>query len=332
MKIRKTGILLSLSCLAAVASASPALAFDWQDLLRTYLSSGQAGTSEPEQALIKTNINTRQAQLEREIESGVASGQLTPQEETQLRMQLNAVAALEGNYLADGNLSGNETRHLVEELSNVSRTLNTYLTNASNTGSGTSRHDWWFRKYVGSGSPDAVPGNQRLIQANIDARQAELDSSIEQAVLNGRISWNKAREFRSELNRIANLERTYLADGRLSYREEEQLTNDLRNLNTRVQSEVANRYGGRRYASRGRSIDQQQSWIRRRLETGLRSGRLTQSEYRRLVRDAEKIETLESKLRTSGRRLSFNEEKLVLAELDDLTRKVNRELTDRNVQ
>ncbi|HEY9783986.1 MAG TPA: hypothetical protein V6D17_01200 [Candidatus Obscuribacterales bacterium] len=337
MKRTPIGTTAVASLLMAAAAAAPAFAFDWQDLLKNYLHSSQPTGVTADQSTVKSNINARQAQLESEIDAGVASGQLTDLEEKDLRADLNRVAALEGNYLVDNQLTGPEIHSLVEELANVSRRMQTYLTNTTTTGTGTTRHDWWVKKYVGSGAPDAIPSNQRLLQANIESRMAELDTKIDQALSNGRLGWSEARSLRSELNRIRNLETQYLADATLSFSEEQQLTHDLQHLNGNIDREIAeaNRYAGRhqwrRYGSRD-SVDSRQAWLRRRIDQGRASGQLTRKEYQKLIDDVHRIDALEIQLRGTGARLSYNEERKLLAELDDLSRRVEKELNDRQVR
>ncbi|MBX9772154.1 MAG: hypothetical protein K2X29_12330, partial [Candidatus Obscuribacterales bacterium] len=67
-------------------------------------------------------------------------------------------------------------------------------------------------------------------------------------------------------------------------------------------------------------------------ERGIATGRLTQREANTLIRDAQQLDTLEARLKTSRGGMSFAEQQMLNAQIDQLNRKVNRELTDRQVQ
>lgn len=186
MKLRSAGMLAvySMFLLSPVASAN-----DYLDLLKSYLGT-RGGAQSQTQEMVKTNINTRQAQLETEVQAGVNSGQLSSAEEQDLRSELNRIAAAEGSFLADGKLDNWEVQTLLDDLSGFSRRLDTYLTNSDTakaaSGSynrGRGYYDTWRRH----GRTDEVVTNQSQLQASVDARQAQLDSALEQGLNSGYI-------------------------------------------------------------------------------------------------------------------------------------------------
>ncbi|MBY0546654.1 MAG: hypothetical protein K2W95_05150 [Candidatus Obscuribacterales bacterium] len=339
MKFKSASIVAVLSCLA---SAPSALAIDYMDLLRGYVGGPTSGGRIAPQtdALIKTNINTRQAQLETEVQAGVRSGQLTPQEESELRAELNRIAAQEGAALSDGSLTTWEVQSLLNDMQSFSRRLEAYLTNAdvaANTSNPWSRNT--YNSWRGRNSDDAI-NNQVQLQASIDTRQAALDSQIEQSLSAGILTWQQARTFETELNQIAAKETTFTADGRLSYRETNELLADLDTLDGKVKAHIANYdrnrrdWGRNRNRGRGnhRNYNSTQSVLRQRIDFGLRSGRLTRVEANRLIRDEQRIADLEAQMRLSGGRLSYSEQRRLLTELDNLSRNITRELNDHQVQ
>lgn len=317
-------VLISMCCLIGAPLSANAQGFE--NLLRIFL--GANGNNQPaaQQDLIKTNLNTRQAQLESEISAGVTSGQLNAQEEADLRAELNRIASVEGQYLADGNLTNSEVQTLVDDMTNLTRRLQTYLANTIVVGTGTSRHDDWFRRY---GGPNAGPGNQAQRQAHLDSRQSELDARIVDGVVSGRLNSRESYNLRAELNRIANDELEALADGRLSYDEQQRLLASLDALDTRITAQLSDANWNRR--NRGGGINRQQSLLRQRINSGIRSGRLSRSEGDRLLAKEQRIRDLEARLRASGCGLSFNESRRLNVELADLSREIGEELSDRNV-
>jgi hypothetical protein len=323
-----TAAVLSLVALATCPLSAFSLSFD--QMLRDYLGKGLSNAAAPSQDLVKTNINTRQAQLEQEVEAGVRAGQVTPQEETDLRNQLNYIASLEGDYLADGTLSNFETQNLIDEMSNFGQRLNIYLTNANTTGGTGYNSTNWFHRYVRGGAPDAIPTNQSLITGRIDSKQAEIDTNIEGGITSRRLNWTDAQNLRQELNRIASLETQFLADGKITYGEEQQLVRDLNSLSNKVAQKTSG-YGHRGGSRRG-GVNYQQSLLRQRINQGLSSGRITRSEANKLFRDEARITQIENDLRASGGRLNYAEQRRLLNELDKLSRQVNKELWDRQVQ
>lgn len=340
MKFKSAGIVAILACAVLAPSA---LAIDYLDLMKGYLKNSVGGTTSPQtDALIKTNINTRQAQLESEVQAGVRSGQLTTQEESDLRAELNRIAAAEGNYLSDGALTTWEVQVLLDDMQSFSRRLEAYLTNSNVATNST--NPWSHNSYNcwrGRNSDDAI-SNQAQLQASVDTRQAALDSQIEQSLSSGIIRWSDARTLETELNAIAAKETTFTADGRLSYREANELLADLDALDAKVKAHIAtydrNRrdWGRNRDRGRGRghyrNYNATQSALRQRIDFGLKSGKLTRIEADRLIRDEQRIADLEAQLRFSGGRLSYSEERRLLNELDNLSRSITKELNDHQVQ
>jgi len=326
---------ITLTLLSVMSSAAPAMALDFDTLLQNYIGRGKISTSD--QALIKTNINTRQAQLETEIQAAADAGQLTAQEEAELRTQLNSVASMEGNFLVDNTLSSDEVQTLVESLTQVTRKLNAYQTNATTANANAYRGNTNWRNYMNrwSGRPDSASTNQRALQANIDARQAQLDSQLESGITSGRISSTDAFKLRYDLNIIKRNETKFLADGSLNYTEERQLVDGLTKLEADINAKSVawNNRGNNRGQRRWRSdVDSRQAVLNTRISQGLSSGRLTSREADRLRRMNSRIQQMEAQLRASGNRMTYTEERTLLAELDKLADSINKELNDRQVR
>lgn len=341
----KSSFLALSAAVSLLVMGSPSYALDFDSLLRNYLGNRYPGSVVDSQADIKTTINNRQGEVEQEIEAGSASGQLTTAEEQELRAQLNHVAFLEGSYLTDGTLAPNEIQSLVDELTNTSRKLQTYLTNTAVTGYAgtvrTSRHGSYrdmLGRYGGRRSDEAAASNQTAIKAIVDSKQAELDSKIQTGLANGSLTLTEARNLRIELQKIHASESSFLADASLSYSEEKQLTDQLASLDRLIQAQTArwtarnhgrgHGYGRNRTTSEVRGYS---SLLRQRIETGISSGRLTRTEASRLRQLEAQTSGLERQLRATGGRMTHQEERQLLSQLDNLNAKITRELNDKQI-
>lgn len=346
----KNRLLLSLSIVSVIAvSATPVHALDYKELLRNYLDSTLKGNNlspDQAQAVTKTNLNNRQAELEQNIEAGVKTGQLTPTEETELRNDLNQIAHHESEYLADGTLQDPEVVKLLDELNFLSSKIKAYMENSATTGTGNLSHDEWFKKYGGRQNRGGVLENAELRKAHIDSMQAEIDSSISQALSEGRISWNESRDYQNTLNKIRNDELIYLKDGRIDYDEEHNLLTSLRELRSKINSTSGygyqNRHRGRGYGygsgnrkgngngygyghSRHHSRNSQTPLINQRIADGISRGKLSRPEASELYRKENRIHSIETQLRNSPN-LPFNKQRELFREMEDLTRSIDQKL------
>lgn len=327
MKIKIAG---SLAIAAVILTANVCHAQDYLDMIRGFI--GKSGGSSLNQSVVITNLNTRQAQLDSQIQSGVASGQISRQEETELKADLNRIANLQGQYLASGKLSDWAIENLLNEYNTFTIKLQTYMGN-STVGANSTYNSSWFNRY-GHGNMSGNPGDQSRFRANVDTKQAMIDANINQAAMAGTLRWNEARTFRNELNAITNTENSMLADGTLSYRDVRSLINSLNSLENRVNIAIQNgqRYGRNTARRGGGSIDQRQSFIMQRIQRGIASGRLTQREANNLIRQAQELESLEARLKQSNRGMSYSEQHLLVAQIDQLNQRVSKELNDKQVQ
>jgi hypothetical protein len=85
-------------------------------------------------------------------------------------------------------------------------------------------------------------------------------------------------------------------------------------------------YGNRGYYG---NVNQAQQRVQNQLTRGLSSGRLTQNEYNRLLNQFNKINTAETRFRTSGDGLTARERFVLQNRLGNLQNRVYRNLYDR---
>ncbi|MDB5470132.1 MAG: hypothetical protein JWR84_1692 [Caulobacter sp.] len=83
-------------------------------------ASALAATAAPVLAAPWQNINQRQAQLDRRIDQGVRSGQITRREASSLRQEFRGIARLEARYRATGGLQAWERVDLDRRFSRLS--------------------------------------------------------------------------------------------------------------------------------------------------------------------------------------------------------------------
>jgi hypothetical protein len=80
------------------------------------------------------------------------------------------------------------------------------------------------------------------------------------------------------------------------------------------------------------NLNRTEAGLQTRINQGLRSGFLTRSEFSNLQSKLSRINTLEARLRHSGRGLNFRERARIQAELAQLNQQITFQLNDRQTQ
>lgn len=172
---------------------------------------------------------------------------------------------------------------------------------------------------------------------NINQRQANLDTRIDQGVRNGSLTRNEAVRLRAEFNDLARLETRYRAGG-LSMAERNDLDRRFDTLSAKIRIERADRddrndRGDRRwYDDQGRwqNINQRQANLNKRIDQGVRSGQLTRPEAVRLKAEFSALARLETRYRAGG--LNNWERADLDRRFDTLSAKIRDERRDRDRQ
>jgi len=126
------------------------------------------------------SINERQASLDARIDAGVRDRSLTPNEAAQMRAEFQSIARLEAQYRSSGRqLTQTERDDLDRRFNQLSNRIQDNRTNTDNR---------WI---------------------NLDQRQAQFSSRLNQAVSDRRVTQQEANSLRSEFNSIASLEAQY---------------------------------------------------------------------------------------------------------------------------
>lgn len=144
--------------------------------------------------------------------------------------------------------------------------------------------------------------------ASINQRQRLLDDRIDAGVRNGQLTRAEASGARAEFRDIAALEARYRRGG-LSSWERADLDKRFDRLSDRIRADRHDRqvasgwFGGRGWTDangRWMTVNQRQKELDRRIDRGVREGRLTRAEARRLRQDFRAIARLEARYRSNG--------------------------------
>jgi hypothetical protein len=157
----------------------------------------------------------------------------------------------------------------------------------------------------------ALPG-----MVDVDARQQQMEQDINQAAAQGQLTAQSATSFRSELNRIKQIETQFRADGKLSIWERTRLMFELDNLQKEIDAGLTPRTSGLTDMA-GREAE-----IAAEISDALFTGRLTKPEADSFRSELDRIKARESTLKQDGS-LNSNEVLTLSLELDQLQRNVH---------
>lgn len=133
----------------------------------------------------------------------------------------------------------------------------------------------------------------------IDQAQQAISARIQQGLASGHITPSEARELYRRDRDIDIRESRFKSDGRATDQERQQLRADLDGLSAEVERMISNRsVVGQSGNTNG--IDNRQFNISQRIDEGVRSGRLTQREARRLLSRERDIARLEARFKRDG--------------------------------
>lgn len=164
----------------------------------------------------------------------------------------------------------------------------------------------------------------------IDQAQQAISTRIQQGMASGHITPSEAQVLIRRERDIQMRENQYKANGSANPQERQQLRADLSALNADVERMMANRdvvrpgYAGNAGdAASTPGIDNREYQIGQRIDEGVRSGRITQREARRLERREREIARHEAFFKSDGV-VTRNERRQLRDELDALREDVER--------
>ena len=160
----------------------------------------------------------------------------------------------------------------------------------------------------------------------IDQTQQAISARIQQGMQSGRITPSEAQALYRRDREIDLRESRFKANGNATPQERQQLRVDLNALSNDVERMIANRDAVRPgQANNTPGIDQREEQISQRIDEGLRSGRITQHEARRLHKREREIDKLERRFKADGV-VSPQERRQLRDELNALRDQVERML------
>lgn len=160
---------------------------------------------------------------------------------------------------------------------------------------------------------------------SINDRQANLDARIDAGVRSGDLTRQEALGLRSDFRAVAGLEASYRRDG-LSTWERTDLDRRFDALSSRIRFERNDRQD--RNGGGWMNINQRQANLDRRIDQGLRTGKITRAEAYRLRADFRTLARLESRYRVNG--LSNWERADLDRRFDTLSVRIRVEANDSN--
>lgn len=152
---------------------------------------------------------------------------------------------------------------------------------------------------VGLGITPAMA--QHTYTPGIDRSQQEINARIQQGIASGHISQQESQQLLQRERELRMREARMKADGRADPQERQRLREDLASLHAQVERKMSNPIVADQRANRTPGIDQQQQQIHARIEQGVRIGRITQSEAKKLRRQERDIERQEARFKSDGR-------------------------------
>ncbi|MDB5845874.1 MAG: hypothetical protein JWP79_3184 [Polaromonas sp.] len=163
----------------------------------------------------------------------------------------------------------------------------------------------------------------------IDQAQQAIGTRIQQGMASGHITPSEAQMLIRRDRDIQMREAQYKSNGNTTPQERQQLRNDLGTLNADVERMMANNDVVRPPANAGNTpgIDNREYQVSRRIEEGVRSGRITQREARRLQSREREIARHEAFFKSDGV-VTRQERRQLSDEISALRNEVERLIND----
>ena len=263
--MKKIWVLLFFVIVTLLSGGIPALAFSGP---QTELSSPQRAKTELAQLnfLDDPTVDKRITELQRRIDTGKRSGQLTPDEASRLQTSLDGFKTRIAKYRNDGFMSKDERAKANEMLTVLEERVRAERTD----------DDVAQRDAVGR-------------------RVADLQGRIDAGSRAGQLTRDEASQLQAALNRIKERDARYRADGSLTNEERIALNQMLNTLEERIRYEKNDTDVVHREA-----FERRISEMKRRIEAGLRAGQLTLDEACSLQAIFNRIKERDAQFRSDG--------------------------------
>lgn len=175
--------------------------------------------------------------------------------------------------------------------------------------------------FAGLGMAPAMAQNTSTPQ--VDRAQQAISARIQQGLNSGHITPSEAQVLYRRDRDIAAKEAYFKSNGQATPQERQQLRTDVANLSADVERMMANNVYSAPRAVGTPGLDQQEYRISQRIDEGVRSGRITQREARRLHSRERVIAQHEASFKSDGV-VSPRERRQLRSELKALNDEVER--------
>lgn len=217
-------------------------------------------------------IDARLAEVKKHVSEAESAGRLNPQAARSIRADLSRIEDKWRVFKLDGQLNDSETLTLASDLDALDARL--------------------------AQSKEPLP--------DVNAHRARLERRLNSAISSGRISTRDADTFKSDLERVSQLESTFQSsDGGLNDQEIAALSREFKVLNDRLDGTMAPLP----------DIASKRGDLQSQIDKGLAAGSISTAKAAEFRAELDRIASMEAKFRSSGNRMNDRE---TLRVADDL--------------
>jgi ElaB/YqjD/DUF883 family membrane-anchored ribosome-binding protein len=225
-------------------------------------------------------IERAHQEINARIQQGIANGSITPPEAQALYQRGREIEMRENQFKSNGNASPQERQILRADLDGLKADVERMMAN---------------REVV---RPVNMPGNNNT--PGIDRTQQTISARIQQGISSGDLTPSEALALNRRSREIEMRENQFKSNGDTSPQERQTLRSDLEGLSADVERMMSNRDVVRLGNNNTPGIDNAQDSISDRIDEGLRAGRITEREARRLHRRERDIARHEAGFKSDG--------------------------------
>lgn len=241
-----------------------------------------------------SDVDGKQAQIERRIQEAQLTGQLSAAEGLSFKRELDRISEAEAAYKGtDGNLSPWESLKLMLDLDMLSKVIESKL------------HD---RKTSST-------------ESSLTTRKQDLIKRIEDGHGSGRLTDQEYNELKFEFGRVSEMETNFRkSNGALNPSELLKLSLDLDHISSRLERQMHDRQISLSM------VDRKRVELERLVTTGLTSGKISQAEADSLSVELQKLASRIGALKTHQRPLTTDESLTLVLALEKVTSQLDAQL------
>jgi ElaB/YqjD/DUF883 family membrane-anchored ribosome-binding protein len=225
-------------------------------------------------------IDRAHQEISARIQQGIGNGSITPPEAQALYQRGREIEMRENQFKANGNASPQERQILRADLDGLNADVERMMAN---------------RDVV---RPANMPGNNNT--PGIDRTRQTIAARIQQGISSGDLTPPEVQALNQRSREIEIRENQFKSNGDTSPQERQTLRTDLEALSADVERMMSNRDVVRPGNANTPGIDQAQDSIGDRIDEGVRAGRITEREARRLHRREREIARHEAAFKSDG--------------------------------